>query len=191
MGQAPTADRAILVITFFLTVFVDLVVAVNVGVILAVLHFLRRMAEAVVTSSMETGSLKQDLTALGLADLPPSVLVYEIDGPMFFGAVENFERALLHTTTDPQTLIIRLHRVPFMDITGIQTIEEVIVELLKRNVRVLLCEGNERVLSKLKNAGVLAKLGGDGYEAHFATALLRACPPTMLDACQSPPAVSP
>ena len=191
LRKAPTADRAILVITFFLTVFVDLVVAVNVGVILAVLHFLRRMAEAVVTSPMETGSLKEELTALGLAELPPGVMVYEIDGPMFFGAVENFERVLLHTRTDPQTLIIRLHRVPFMDITGIQTIEEVIVELLKRNVRVLLCEGNERVLSKLNNAGVLAKLGGDGYEAHFVTALLRACPPTMLDAFQNPPAVSP
>ena len=191
LRKAPTADRAILVITFFLTVFVDLVVAVNVGVILAVLHFLRRMAEAVVTSPMETGSLKQELTALGLAELPPGVMVYEIDGPMFFGAVENFERVLLHTRTDPQTLIIRLHRVPFMDITGIQTIEEVIVELLKRNVRVLLCEGNERVLSKLNNAGVLAKLGGDGYEAHFASALLRACPPSVLDASPNPPAVSP
>lgn len=191
LRKAPTADRAILVITFFLTVFVDLVVAVNVGVILAVLHFLRRMAEAVVTSPMETGSLKDELTALGLAELPSGVMVYEIDGPMFFGAVENFERVLLHTRTDPQTLIIRLHRVPFMDITGIQTIEEVIVELRKRNVRVLLCEGNERVLSKLNNAGVLAKLGGDGYEAHFASALLRACPPSVLDASPSPPAVSP
>ena len=191
LRKAPTADRAILVITFFLTVFVDLVVAVNVGVILAVLHFLRRMAEAVVTSPMETGSLKQELTALGLAELPPGVMVYEIDGPMFFGAVENFERVLLHTRTDPQTLIIRLHRVPFMDITGIQTIEEVIVDLRKRNVRVLLCEGNERVLNKLNNAGVLAKLGGDGYEAHFVTALLRACAPSVLDASPNPPAVSP
>ena len=140
---------------------------------------------------METGSLKQELTALGLAELPPGVMVYEIDGPMFFGAVENFERVLLHTRTDPQTLIIRLHRVPFMDITGIQTIEEVIVDLRKRNVRVLLCEGNERVLNKLNNAGVLAKLGGDGYEAHFVTALLRACAPSVLDASPNPPAVSP
>lgn len=191
LRKAPTADRAILVITFFLTVFVDLVVAVNVGVILAVLHFLRRMAEAMVTSPMETGSLKEELNALGLAELPPGVMVYEIDGPMFFGAVENFERVLLHTRTDPQTLIIRLHRVPFMDITGIQTIEEVIVELRKRNVRVLLCEGNERVLNKLDNAGVLAKLGGDGYEAHFVTALLRACAPSVLDVSPNPPAVSP
>ena len=175
LRKAPTADRAILVITFLLTVFVDLVVAVNVGVILAVLHFLRRMAEAVETQKLEAVTLTHELDTLGLSELPPSVLVYEIDGPMFFGAVENFERALLHTHSDPQTLIIRLHRVPFMDITGIQMLEEVIVALQKRGVRVLLCEANERVLAKLSKAGALAKLGTDGYDARFVTVLMRAC----------------
>ncbi len=181
LRRAPTADRIILVITFFLTVFVDLVVAVNVGVILAVLHFLRRMAEAVETQQMDTGSLKNELEAQGLSALPPGVLVYEIDGPMFFGAVENFERVLLQTHTDPETLIIRLHRVPFMDITGIQTLEEVVGELHNRGVRVLLCEANERVLAKLRKAGVLDILGSDGYETHLGAALLRGCQSSALD----------
>ena len=181
LRKAPTADRIILVITFLLTVFVDLVVAVNVGVILAVLHFLRRMAEAVETQQMDTGSLKHELAAQGLSELPSAVLVYEIDGPMFFGAVENFERVLLQTHTDPDTLIIRLHRVPFMDITGIQTLEEVVGELRNRGVRVLLCEANERVLAKLDKAGVLETLGSDGYETHLGAALLRACQSAALD----------
>ncbi len=181
LRKAPTADRIILVITFLLTVFVDLVVAVNVGVILAVLHFLRRMAEAVETQQMDTGSLKNELQAQGLSELPAAVLVYEIDGPMFFGAVENFERVLLQTHTDPETLIIRLHRVPFMDITGIQTLEEVVGELHNRGVRVLLCEANERVLAKLDKAGVLETVGSDSYETHFGAALLRACQSAALD----------
>ena len=77
---------------------------------------------------------------------------------MFFGAVEKFARALLDTHTDPKTLIIRLNRVPFMDITGIQTIEEVIGKLRSRGLRIMLCEANARVQGKLQTAGILNAL---------------------------------
>ncbi len=173
LRKAPTADRMILIITFALTVFVDLVVAVNVGVILAVLHFLRRMSEVVDTQPMDAEELQEELEDHGLAALPAGVMVYEIDGPMFFGAVENFERALLQTHTDPEVLLIRLRRVPFMDITGIQTLEEAVDELKGRKVRVVLCEANERVLAKLAKAGVLEKLGETGYQQEFAGAVAR------------------
>jgi SulP family sulfate permease len=176
LKKAPTADRAILVITFLLTVFADLVVAVNVGVILAILHFLRRMSEMVETHPVDVRTLSGELEAYGLTALPTGVLVYEIAGPMFFGAVENFERALLQTHTDPQSLILRLDRVPFMDITGIQTIEEVVVALRKRGVRVLMCEANERVLGKLEKAGVLEALLPGDYCNTFNEALTRADP---------------
>lgn len=155
LKKAPLADRAILVITFLLTVFADLVVAVNVGVILAILHFLRRMAEAVETKEVDAQALQAELKQFGIEHLPTEVMIYEISGPMFFGAVENFERALLQTHTDPKTLIIRLRRVPFMDITGIQTLEIVIDKLRKRGIQVLLCEANARVLAKLRKADVL------------------------------------
>ncbi len=168
LRKAPTADRVILSITFLLTVFADLVVAVNVGVILAILHFLSRMSDAVETQQMDALSLKNEL---GARELPPGVMVFEIAGPMFFGAVENFERVLLQTHADPKILILRLHRVPFMDITGIQTLEEVIGELHKRGVRVQLCEANERVLGKLRTAGVLDALPPAGYAPTLGTAL--------------------
>ena len=95
---------------------------------------------------------------------------------MFFGAVENFQRALLQTHSDPKILILRLHRVPFMDITGIQTVEEVIANLRKRNVRVVLCEANDRVLGKLRKAGVLDALLPGDYCGTFNEALTRAAP---------------
>src|SRR5262249_5142078 len=142
LRKAPIADRAILLITFGLTVFADLVVAVNVGVILAVLQFLRRMAETVETQPVTARALKAELLDLGVAELPARIMVYEIAGPMFFGAVENFRRPLLEMRPYPQTLIIRLDRVPFMDITGIQTLEEVMGKLRKRGVSILLCEAN-------------------------------------------------
>jgi SulP family sulfate permease len=155
LKTAPTPDRLVLVITFLLTVFVDLVVAVNVGVILAILHFLRRMAESVETQALDTQTIASELAGHGIAQLPSGIVVYEIAGPMFFGAVENFERVLLQTHTDPQALIIRLRRVPFMDITGIETLREVAEKLSRRGVRVSLCEANARVLTKLRNAGVI------------------------------------
>ena len=123
--RAPRADVAILIITFLLTVFADLVIAVNIGVILAILQFMRRMSTSVEVQQLSAHDLKLELQNQNMTDLPKGLLVYEIDGPFFFGAVENFERALLQTHTDPHVLIIRLRRVPFTDITGLQLLEEV------------------------------------------------------------------
>ena len=172
--RAPYADRAILVVTFLLTVFVDLVVAVNVGVILAILHFLRRMAAAVELRQLDHVSVQSELASQGLATLPAGTLLYEINGPMFFGAVDNVERVLRDTATDPKVLIIRLQHVPFMDVTGLQCLEDAITGLQKRGVKVLLCEANERVLLKLRKAGVFETLPEGYYFDSLAGALLTA-----------------
>jgi len=169
--RAPKADVAILLITFLLTVFVDLVVAVNIGVILATLQFVRRMASSVEVLQLTGRELERELADQGMQALPAGVLVYAIEGPFFFGAVENFERALAATHTDPELLVLRLRRVPFMDITGLQTLEEVIEQMQHRGVRVVLCEANERVKEKLANSGVLALVGEGGYFDAFGDAL--------------------
>jgi SulP family sulfate permease len=171
LKTAPIADRLILLITFVLTVFADLVVAVNVGMILAILHFLRRMSDAVETLPVDETELHTELARHGIQHLPPDLLVYEIAGPMFFGAVENFERALVQTQADPKILIIRLRRVPFMDITGIQVLEEVMQKLRLRGIRVMLCEANERVLAKLQRAGVINEGSAEDYVDHLIEAI--------------------
>jgi len=178
LRRAPYADRAILVITFLLTVFVDLVVAVNVGVILAILHFLRRMAAAVELRQLDHVSVQAELASAGLTALPEGTLLYEINGPMFFGAIDNFERVLRDTATDPKQLILRLDRVPFIDGTGLQCLEDAIAALQKRGVRVLLCEANERVLEKLNKAGVFETLSPWHYFVSLSGALLAASKPT-------------
>ena len=176
LKTAPIADRLILVITFVLTVFADLMVAVNVGMILAILHFLRRMSDAVETLPVDETELHTELARHGIQHLPPDLLVYEIAGPMFFGAVENFERALVQTQADPKFLIIRLRRVPFMDITGIQVLEEVMQKLRLRGIRVMLCDANERVRAKLERAGVINEGADDDYEEHLIQAIKKVIP---------------
>ena len=176
LKTAPIADRLILVITFVLTVFADLVVAVNVGMILAILHFLRRMSDAVETLPVDETELHTELERHGIQHLPSDLLVYEIAGPMFFGAVENFERALVQTQADPKFLIIRLRRVPFMDITGIQVLEEVMQKLRLRGIRVMLCDANERVRAKLERAGVINEGADDDYEEHLIQAIKKVIP---------------
>lgn len=154
---APRADVAILLVTFSLTVLTDLVIAVNIGVILAMLQFLRRMADSVQVLPLDESQLQKELAAQGLVRLPPGVMVYSIEGPFFFGAVENLERVLQQTHTDPRIIIIRLGRVPFMDVTGLQTLEEAMQNLERRGVRALICEANPRVLRKLVRAGIVRR----------------------------------
>lgn len=171
LRRAPRADVAILLATFLLTVFADLVVAVNIGVILATLHFMRRMAKSVEVQKLASSDLSQELKEQGLTQLPPGVLVYAIDGPFFFGAVENFEQVLGQAHLDPKLLIIRLKRVPFMDITGLQALEEAVANLRRRGVGVMLSEANPRVHRKLERAGILGLLGERNYFSDFASAL--------------------
>ncbi|AJO78322.1 SulP family inorganic anion transporter [Pseudomonas sp. MRSN 12121] len=169
--RAPRADVAILLCTFALTVFSDLVIAVNIGVILAMLHFLRRMASSVEVQQVVEQDLQHELLGNGQRYLPPGVLIYAIEGPLFFGAAETFERALAQTHSDPQMLIIRLKHVPFMDITGLQTLEEVIGELHKRGIVVKLCEANLKVHTKLERVGILHAIGAQNYHRNLSQAL--------------------
>jgi SulP family sulfate permease len=169
--RAPRADVVILLVTFVLTVFADLVVAVNIGVILATLHFLRRMSSSIEVRETTELELAQELAQHGVSKLPPGVLVFIVEGPFFFAAVENFERALAGTNTDPELLIIRLRWVPFIDITGLQTLEEAIQDLQRRGVRVMLSGANSRVQAKLERAGITGLVGETNYFAEFSQAL--------------------
>ena len=87
--------------------------------------------------------------------------------------MENFERALQQTRTDPKALIIRMNHVPFIDITGLETLGEVIEKLQKRGVRVMICEANPKVRENLHRTGVLEKLGKGMYWKRFSSAVIR------------------
>ena len=162
LKTAPRPDVAILLLTFTLTVITDLVVAVNVGVVLASLLFMRRMAQSV---SIEEHSEAQVAAGAGLgADfvLPKDTVVYSIDGPFFFGAAENLEKTLRRSQSHVRTIVIRMGRVPFMDTTGLSAMDEIVADFQRAGIRVVPCEVRANVREKLVRAGILARLGAGG-----------------------------
>jgi len=168
---SPRADTMLLLITFTLTVFTDLVMAVNIGVMLAALHFLYKMANSVEIRPTESKDLSSSLAQHGLTSLPQDMMVYTIDGPFFFAAAETFEQALAQTHTDPKLLILHLRWVPLVDITAIQTLEEVIINLQKRGVSVMLAGANTLIEAQLQKAGTLNLLGAKNYFTNLQDAL--------------------
>ncbi len=150
---APPRDVGVLLLTFLLTVFVDLVVAVNVGVILAALFFMQRMADAV--------NVEPYSDALSLSPNTGDVVIYSIDGPFFFGAAEKLERTLKHIQRPATTLILRMGNVPFVDATGIFAIEEIIRDFRRHGATVMLAEVRPNVRHKLARAGTIEQVGPD------------------------------
>lgn len=159
LRTAPRADVILLLITFVLTVFADLVIAVNVGVVLASLLFMRRMAQSV--QVLEETGIEVGQGALAL---PSGTLVYRIDGPFFFGAAEKFEHALetiQSSTKQVVQVVLRLGQVPFIDATGLQTLSEIAANFHKNGIRLVLCEVRPNVFEKLKRADILDTVGAN------------------------------
>jgi SulP family sulfate permease len=168
--RAPRADVAILLITFCLTILTDLVVAVNIGVILAMFQFMRRMSASVEVVEQRHAGVREELAAAGLQELPRDIAVYSIEGPFFFGSVDSLERALSWSREPPSWLVLRLDRVPFMDATGLKRLETTIRAMRHRGVHVVLSGANLRVLRKLARAQIVRRDDPAGYFKDLATA---------------------
>lgn len=168
--RAPPADVFILAATFMLTVFADLVVAVNIGVVLAMLHFMKRMSDSVTVKQQTSEDIKRELGSAVAQNIPKDLSVYSVEGPFFFGGVEALQK-VVKGGSQPRGIIIRLRWVPFMDATGLQTLEEVMLNLQSSGVHVMLVEANSRVTAKLKRSGLLDRLGKNCLLPSIETAL--------------------
>ncbi len=171
LRRAPRSDMAIFIVTFLLTVFADLVIAVNIGIVLATLLFLRKMARSLDVKQMSAIELRHELREEGLSQLPDHIVVYAVEGPFFFAAVERFVRALEHTQKEPHILIIRLKWVPFMDYSALQSLERVLIRLSLQPIKVIVSGANPRVTATLTKAGIKQRLGEEYFFAHFEEAL--------------------
>ena len=163
---APRSDIAVLLITFLLTVFGDLVIAVNIGVLLACLLFMKRMSEAVVVGQQAYEEL---VVETGNSDfkLPPKTVVFSIEGPFFFGAAQHLESALEKVHGHAEILVLRLGKVPFVDATAMQSLWDLLDTCKQHHTRLVLCEARPNVLKKLKIAGLIGQIGNGNILAHI------------------------
>jgi SulP family sulfate permease len=155
---APKSDTAVLLITFLLTVFGDLVIAVNIGVLLACLLFMKRMSESIVIAEQTPLDL---IAETGTQDfkLPPNTVIFNMEGPFFFGAAQHLESALESAHKHADVLILRLSKVPFIDATGMQSLWDLLDACKRHHTRLVLSEARPNVLEKLKTAGLVEQLG--------------------------------
>jgi SulP family sulfate permease len=162
--RAPRSDAAILVLKFGLTVFVDLTVALAVGVIVSAFVFLRRMADITSVAAV-TAQFRDAEEANGLLPrraLPHGVEIYEIDGPFFFGAADTFKETLGNLGAAPRALIIRMREVPTIDATGLVLLDDLSKRSRAGGTALILTELQSQPRDALRRQGILAG-GGNGY----------------------------
>ncbi|WP_295649410.1 SulP family inorganic anion transporter [uncultured Mucilaginibacter sp.] len=175
VAKGSRSDAAVLVSTFLLTVFVDLTVAIEIGMILAAFLFMRRMMK---TSSVEHAIYKYDSESdvlSGPVDLPEGVDVFEINGPLFFGVAYKFKDAMKIIEKPARILIIRMRHVPIIDATGIRTLKEVNKDVQSKGTKLILAEVNsEQVIEELKKARLMFRIGKANVTDSYEKALERA-----------------
>ena len=175
------SDVAVLLITFFLTVIFDLTIAIEVGVVLAIVLFVRRVMQTthVNVLSGDTVAATEDSEMASMEDtdrlaIPAGVEVYEIDGPFFFGLASRFEELEATRGDDVKVRIIRMRKVPFIDSTGVNNLRNLCERTSKRGVTVILSGVTDKVYETLKKFGVDQEIGNDNIFPHIVPALERA-----------------
>jgi len=175
LRQMPRSDAAVLLATLSLTVIFDLVVAVEVGMVLAAILFIRRVAETTEVSAVTTDDELESPEQMAHGkDIPEGVLAYRIFGPFFFGAAEKMEDALQRMERLPRVLILRLHLVPAMDATALNALESVVERMQAAGGTVVLSGPHRQPLQMLEKAGFIEKIGRANIQANFDEALGRA-----------------
>jgi SulP family sulfate permease len=195
---APKSDVAVLLTTFSLTVIVDLTVAIEVGMVLAAFLFMRRMAEvtnvSIVTRELAEGNENDDdddPNSVRRREVPPGVEVFEISGPFFFGAAEQFKDTLGQIAKKPKILIIRMRDVPAIDSTGLHALHELARRCKHDGTLLLLADVHAQPMFALVRSDMLAELGEENLFGNLDDALDRAREYLALPPVPHPPGALP
>lgn len=170
---APKSDVAVLVVTFALTVVFDLVVAICVGFVLASILFMKRMSDVTNVHGWKYGFDENDPDSIHRKEVPSRTLVYEITGPMFFGAANKLARVIQTAKTDG-AVIIRMRTVPAVDATAIHSIETILRSCRRRRITLVLSHVNEQPMSIFKKSHIYEQIGEENFCANIDEALKRA-----------------
>ncbi len=178
--KMPRSDVIVLITTFLLTVIFDLTVAIEVGIVLSAMLFMRRMAEVtnigVISREFDEGLESEDsgVNSIQGKNIPKGVLIFEIDGPFFFGAASKFKDAMRFVGKTTDVLILRLRKVPAIDSTGIATLGDFYYDCKKRSTILILSGLHAQPMFACERAGLLDKIGEINLRGNIDDALNRA-----------------
>jgi len=172
------ADAAVLVTTFLLTVIFDLTIAIEIGLVLAIFLFMKRVTEttevSVITNELNLSDDNEMATTDEKLILPKGVEVYEIDGPFFFGIANKFDEKMRITGEKAIVRIIRMRKVPFIDSTGLHNLETLCMKAKNENICIILSGVRPNVREKLDKAGFRQLIGEENICSNINIALARA-----------------
>jgi SulP family sulfate permease len=182
LSKAPKSDFIVMLVTFVLTVIFDLTIAIEIGLLLAIILFLKRTNEATVIRAFSDSidpTLQTDIRLHGNdlehLQIPPHTEVYEIDGPYFFGIANKFDEISQRIGTDGQKVrIIRMRKVSFIDSTGIHNLEQLFHRSQRCGMTLVLSGVNDNVFRTLEKAGLVSLIGRENIRNHINGALARA-----------------
>jgi SulP family sulfate permease len=149
--HAPRSDAIVLILTFGLTLFFGIVMAVNVGVMLSALMLMHRMAG----SSHIDRLKKRKYADYDFSQIPAGIAIYSISGPIFFGMTDKFSSAFASVKDDDRVIILRMFDVPFIDATGLENLRLVIAAMKKRGVAIMFSEATDAVIKKLRRSRMI------------------------------------
>lgn len=176
MAHDPKGDIWVLIVTFLLTVVFNLTIAIEIGLLLAVVVFLRRITENTtikVYGEQLDAAAGTDMSQHEVLDLKPGVSVYEIDGPFFFGAATKFDEMVRHSLQEnPKVRIIRMRKVPFIDSTGLHNLQLLIESSHREGIRIVLSGVRDNVRADLHNAGIDKLIGDEHICDHISKAVV-------------------
>ena len=175
--KSPKSDVAVLLITFFVTVLIDLVKAIEIGMVLAALLFMKRMADVTEVNELMRDTAEEDDSFTPSFDrsilqrLPQHIQVYEISGPLFFGAADKFLEVINEVNGKTQTVILRLRNVPAMDATAVHAIKRFIKVCKKFKIKIVLSGLKMQPYAVLEKAGIIEEIGKENVFELFENAL--------------------
>ncbi|MDP3437407.1 MAG: SulP family inorganic anion transporter, partial [Bacteroidales bacterium] len=173
------ADVAVLLITFFLTVVIDLTVAIEFGVILAIILFVKRISETssikVIDNSSVAGSEDEEApNDIDMIAIPKGVEIFEIDGPFFFGLASKLDEIDSSSYQNIKVRIIRMRKVPFIDSTGLNNLRNLWKRSRKEKIHIILSGVNDQVFDSLLKSGFINEIGREYVFPHITMALEKA-----------------
>ena len=169
---APKSDVAVLFVTLILTVVFDLVVAIGIGLVLASLLFMKRMADVTEAHAwVDIDDEDTDPDNILLKKIPENTRVYEINGPMFFAAADKYKYML--DDKNISVLCIRMRNVPAVDAAGVEALSRIVKRCERHKVKVVFSHVNEQPMKAMEKAGLVDIVGRDNFCPHIDTALVR------------------